>query len=61
MSKKKFLKETVKKHIPQRHLSSVRILYRIAMETVYGIKRTGLINIAIIAAIAEHYLEQVFL
>ncbi len=52
MSKKKFLKETVKKHIPQRHLSSVRILYRIAMETVYGIKRTGLINIAIIAAIA---------
>ena len=52
MSKKKFIKETVKKHIPQRHLSSVRILYRIAMETVYGIKRTGLINIAIIAAIA---------
>lgn len=52
MSKKRQLKETVKKHIPQRHLSSVRIIYRIAMETVYGIKRTGLINIAIIAAIA---------
>ena len=52
MSKKKIIKETVKKHIPQRHLSSVRILYRIAMETVYGIKRTGLINLAIIAAIA---------
>lgn len=52
MSKKKIIKETFKKHIPQRHLSSVRIMYRIAMETVYGIKRTGLINIAIIAAMA---------
>ena len=52
MSKRKIIKETVKKHIPQRHLSSVRIMYRIAMETVYGIKRTGLINIAIIAAMA---------
>ena len=51
-SKKKIIKETVKKHIPQRHLSSVRIMYRIAMETVYGIKRTGLINIAIVAAMA---------
>ncbi len=52
MNKKRQIKETVKKHIPQRHLSSVRIMYRIAMETIYGIKRTGLINIAIIAAIA---------
>ncbi len=52
MSKKSFIKETVKKHIPQRHLSSVRILYRIAMETIYGIQRTGLINIAIVAAMA---------
>lgn len=51
-SKKRMIKETVKKHIPQRHLSSVRIMYRIAMETVYGIKRTGLINIAIVAAMA---------
>ncbi len=52
MSRKKIIKETVKKHIPQRHLSSVRIIYRILMETVYGIKRTGLINIAIVAAMA---------
>ena len=51
-NKKKIIKETVKKHIPQRHLASVRIMYRIAMETFYGIKRTGLINIAIIAAMA---------
>ncbi len=50
--RKKIIKETVKKHIPQRHLASVRIMYRIAMETFYGIKRTGLINIAIIAAMA---------
>ncbi len=52
MNKKRIIKETVKKHIPQRHLSSLRIMYRIAMETIYGIKRTGLINIAIIAAMA---------
>ncbi len=52
MSKKSQIKDTVKRHIPQRHISSVRIMYRIAMETVYGIKRTGLLNIAIIAAIA---------
>ena len=51
-NRKKIIKETVKKHIPQRHLSSVRIMYRIAMETIYGIKRTGLINIAIVAAMA---------
>lgn len=51
-SRKKIIKETVKKHIPQRHLSSVRIMYRIAMETIYGIKRTGLINITIVAAMA---------
>ena len=51
-SKKKIIKETVKKHIPQRHLSSIRIMYRIAMETIYGIHRTGLINIAIVAAMA---------
>lgn len=52
MSRKKIIKDTVKKHIPQRHLSSIRIMYRICMETIYGIKRTGLVNIAIIAAMA---------
>ena len=52
MSKRKIIKETVKRHIPQRHLASVRILYRICMETFYGINRTGLINIAIVAAMA---------
>ncbi len=52
MSKRRIIKDTVKKHIPQRHLSSIRIMYRIGMETIYGIKRTGLINIAIVAAMA---------
>lgn len=52
MNRKKMIKETVKKHIPQRHLSSIRIMYRICMETIYGIHRTGLINIAIVAAMA---------
>ena len=51
-SNKRIIKDTVKKHIPQRHLSSIRIMYRIAMETIYGIHRTGLINIAIVAAMA---------
>ena len=51
-NKKKIIKETVKRHIPQRHLASIRILYRMSMETIYGIKRTGLINIAIVAAMA---------
>ena len=51
-SKRKIIKETFKRHIPQRHLSSVRIIYRIIMETFYGIKRTGLINFAIVAAMA---------
>ncbi len=52
MNNKRIIKDTVKKHIPQRHLTSIRIMYRIAMETLYGIKRTGLINIAIVAAMA---------
>ena len=52
MNNKKLIKETVKKHIPQHHLSSIRIMYRMAMETIYGIKRTGFINLAIIAAMA---------
>lgn len=51
-SGQKTIKETVKKHIPQRHLASLRILHRIGMETIFGIKRTGLMNIAIAAAMA---------
>ena len=50
--KRTVIKETLKRHIPQKHLSSIRIMYRMGMETIYGIKRTGLMNIAIIAAMA---------
>lgn len=52
MSKKNIIKETIRKYIPQHHMTSLRIMYRICMETVYGIKRTGFLNIAIIAAMA---------
>ena len=48
----KIIKEAIKKFIPQRYLSSLRIVYRIITETFYGLKRTGLMNIAIIAAIS---------
>ena len=52
MADKNQIKESVKRRIPQRHLSSLRILYRMGLETVFGIKRTGIMNIAIIAAMA---------
>ena len=52
MRKRTMIKNTVKKHIPQKYMTEVRILYRLLMETVSGIKRTGIMNIAIIAAMA---------
>ncbi len=52
MRKRTMIKNTVKKHIPQRYMTEVRILYRLLMETVSGIQRTGVMNIAIIAAMA---------
>ena len=42
------LKKTVKKHIPKDWLCELRIAYRILMEAVNDIKRTGIINVAII-------------
>ena len=42
------LKRTVKKHIPKDWLCELRIAYRIVMEAVNDIKRTGIINIVII-------------
>ena len=51
-NKREVIKDILKSLIPQHQLSSVRIMYRIGMETVYGIKRTGLMNIAIVAALA---------
>ena len=52
MRKRTMIKNTVKKHIPQKYMTEVRILYRLLMETVSGIKRTGVMNLAIIAAMA---------
>ena len=42
------LKKTVKKHIPKDWLCELRIAYRILMEAVNDIKRTGIINLVII-------------
>lgn len=42
------LKKTVKKHIPKDWLCELRIVYRIVMEAVNDIKRTGIINLVII-------------
>lgn len=42
------LKKTVKKHIPKDWLCELRIAYRIVMEAVNDIKRTGIINLVII-------------
>ena len=51
MSKQKIKKE-VKKHIPKDWLCELRILYRLTMETLNDIKRTGLVNIVIITTMA---------
>lgn len=46
------LKRTVKKHIPKDWLCELRIAYRILMEAVNDIKRTGIINLVIITTMA---------
>jgi cell division transport system permease protein len=47
-SSKQQLKRTVKKHLPKDWLCELRIAYRIVMEAVNDIKRTGIINLVII-------------
>ena len=49
---KQQLKKTVKKHIPKDWLCDLRIAYRIVMEAVNDIKRTGIINLVIITTMA---------
>ena len=51
MSKQQIKKE-VKKHIPKDWLCELRILYRLTMETLNDIKRTGFVNIVIITTMA---------
>ncbi len=46
------IKKKVKKHIPKDWLCELRILYRLSMETVYGLKRTGIVNLVIITTMA---------
>ncbi|MCI1274279.1 MAG: ABC transporter permease [Clostridiaceae bacterium] len=46
------IKKQVKKHIPKDWLCELRILYRLSMETVNGIRRTGLGNFVIITTLA---------
>ena len=52
MSSKTQIKKRVKAHIPKDWLGELRIIYRIGMETINGIQRTGLVNIAIITTMA---------
>ena len=46
------LKKQVKKHIPKDWLCEIRIAYRIVMEAVNDIKRTGIVNLVIITTMA---------
>lgn len=46
------LKKQVKKHIPKDWLCELRIAYRILMEAVNDIKRTGIVNLVIITTMA---------
>lgn len=49
---KQTIKKQVKKHIPKDWLTELRIVYRISMETLNDIKRTGIVNLVIITTIA---------
>lgn len=49
---KQDIKKKVKKHIPKDWLTELRIVYRITMETLNDIKRTGVVNIVIITTMA---------
>ena len=46
------LKKQVKKHIPKDWLCELRIAYRIVMEAINDVKRTGIVNLIIITTMA---------
>ncbi|MBQ7450013.1 permease-like cell division protein FtsX [bacterium] len=46
------IKKKVKSHLPKDWITELRISYRIFMETWYGIKRAGWINVVIISTMA---------
>ena len=45
---KSIIKKKVKSHLPKDWITELRITYRIIMETWYGIKRSGWINVIIV-------------
>ncbi|MCQ2789252.1 MAG: ABC transporter permease [bacterium] len=51
-SSRQEIKKQVKKHIPKDWLTELRIVYRICMETVNDIKRTGIVNVVIVTTLA---------
>lgn len=46
------IKSEVKKHIPKDWLCELRILYRLSIETLHDLKRTGFVNVVIITTMA---------
>lgn len=52
MSRKQAIKNQVKEYMPKDWLTDIRIIYRITMEAVNDIKRTGFMNIIIITTMA---------
>lgn len=46
------IKKKVKKHIPKDWLTEMRIVYRIMMETLNDLRRTGIVNLVIITTMA---------
>ena len=46
------IKKKVKKHIPKDWLCELRILYRLSMETLNDVRRTGIVNLVIITTMA---------
>ncbi|MCR5266577.1 MAG: ABC transporter permease [Cyanobacteria bacterium RUI128] len=52
MSRKQAIKNQLKEHMPKDWLTDIRLIYRIVMEAVNDIKRTGFMNIVIITTMA---------
>lgn len=52
MSRKQAIKNQVKEHMPKDWLTDIRLVYRITMEAVNDIRRTGFMNIVIITTMA---------
>ena len=51
-NQKSKIKKEAKKYIPKGWFCELRILYRLTMETLFDIKRTGIVNLVIITTMA---------